>query len=99
MYAGRASVPPEIAGFQPDLVCRLEAGGPRIMARLRGRYVLAVTVAALLAGALLLGSRPVTAAPVLYVRLVTRCFVGVTNTPSPCPTETWIDERSGVVRE
>jgi hypothetical protein len=69
------------------------------MARLRRRYVLAVAVAILLGTTLLMGSRPATATPVLHVRLVTRCFVGVTNTPSPCPTDTWIDERSGVVRE
>jgi hypothetical protein len=69
------------------------------MPRLRRRYVLVAALAVLLGATLLMGSQRAAASPVLYIRLVTRCFVGVTNTPSPCPTNTWIDERSGVVRE
>src|SRR5690349_18560962 len=101
MRARRVAVHSGTAGFQLPI----SAGGSRNTARCggmahpHGRHVLAVALIALLGATLLMGSRPVTASPVLYVRLMTRCFVGVTNTPSPCPTDTWIDEHSGVVRE
>ncbi len=72
------------------------------LGRHTGKAYLALALVVLpvaLAGTLLAAPAPPRADPVLRIRLASWCYVGITNAPSPCPIETWIDETSGAVRE
>lgn len=70
-----------------------QAPGPRRLLLLAALPALAVALV------LLLAPRHTPASPVLHIRLAARCSGGVSSSPSPCPTEAWIDEVHGAVRE
>lgn len=68
-------------------------------AGLRRLLLLAALPALAVALVLFLAPSPAPPAPVLHIRLAARCAGGASNSPSPCPTETWIDEAHGSIRE
>jgi hypothetical protein len=62
------------------------------------RLLLTCVLLPLLGVALILAWPQPQPTPVLHIRVSSWCVAGANNSPSPCPVETWIDERGGAVR-